>query len=80
MKITDLRCGRVFEGDFVDKIPGGTAPTDDQLETYLGITPEHKDYRNYKRPNQHKTAVLRRTDGKGYYVIPVNDKFYKVEA
>ena len=80
MKITDLRCGRVMEGDLVDKIPGNQAMSDDQLETYLNITPDHKDYQHMKRPAVHKIAVLKRTDGKGYYVVPVNDKFYKVEA
>lgn len=80
MKITDLRCGRVFEGDLVDKIPGGSAPTDDQLETYLGVTSDHKDYQQYKRPAQHQTFVLKRINTEGYYVVPANKKFFKVEA
>lgn len=80
MKIIDLRCGRVLEGELVDKIPGNNAMTDEQLEMYLNVTPDHKDYQHYKRPNAHKTAILRRENNKGYWVVPINEKFYKVEA
>ena len=72
--------GRVMEGEFVDKVPGGKSMTDEQLETYLNVRPGDKDYHSLKRPATHRTAVLKRADGKGYYVVPVNKKFYKVEA
>jgi hypothetical protein len=80
MKITDLRCGRVLEGDLVDEIAGGQTMNDEQLEAYLNITPEHKDYHHWRRPAIHKTAVLKRADKDGYYVVPINPKFFKVEG
>lgn len=78
MKITDLRCGRVFEGEVVDAIAGNSQPTDEQLMKYLGVGPMDKSYLQYKKPQTHKRLVLQ-YDGDKYYVIPVNKKFYKAE-
>lgn len=79
MKITDLRCGREFIGDHVTTIPGGSSPSDEALEMYLGVTSSDKQYPYHKRPSAHKRVVLQRTPGK-FFVIPIDKRFYKVEA
>lgn len=78
MKITDLRTGRVYEGDHVDTIPGGTQASDDQLETYLGVTPRDKQYPYIRRASKHKRMVLRQPGGQ-HFVIAVDERFWKIE-
>ena len=78
MKITDLRTGRTFEGEHVDTIPGGSQATDEQLEKYLGIGPQDKQYPYIRRATKHKRVVLLNKEG-GYFVIPVDERFWKVE-
>ena len=80
MIVTDLRCGRQFIGDLVEEIPGGKALTDEQLKTYLDIEPDDEKYQQYKRPAKHRRMVLKRHIGQGYWLIPMNDSHYKVQA
>lgn len=69
MKITDLRISRVWEGEHVTTIPGGSMPTDEQVELYLG---EHNRERTV-----HKRIVLN-VEGR-FVVFPINKKFFKVQ-
>lgn len=78
MKITDLRTSRVFEGEHIDTIPGGSQATDYQLEAYLGLGPLDKQYPYIKRATKHKRMVLLQADGT-YAVIPVDERFWEVE-
>jgi len=78
MKITDLRTGNVFEGEHIDTIPGGSQATDYQLETYLGLGPLDKQYPYIKRATKHRREVLLNAEGK-YFVIPVDERFWKIE-
>ena len=77
MKITDLRCGREFVGEHLGNIAGGATPSDEVLEQYLDVRPGDSQYEHHKKPTTHKRVVLQHPGG--YYVIPVNKKFYKVE-
>lgn len=79
MKITDLRCGRVLEGEYVETIAGNQQATDEQLQKYLGVSPEDKQYPYLRRASRHKRIVLKRTDDPGYYVVPIDERFWKVE-
>ncbi len=78
MKITDLRTGNVFEGEHIDTIPGGSQATDYQLETYLGLGPLDKQYPYIRRAAKHRREVLLNAEGK-YFVIPVDERFWKIE-
>jgi hypothetical protein len=78
MKITDLRTGRIYEGEHVDTIPGGSQATDEQLDKYLGIGPSDKQYPYIKRATKHKRMVLLSEQGK-YFVLAVDERFWKVE-
>ena len=78
MKITDLRCGRELIGEYVETIPGGSQPSDEQLNRYLGVRPGDTQYEQHRRPTTHKRIVLEHAVGK-FYVVTVNKKFYKVE-
>jgi hypothetical protein len=78
MKITDLRTGRIYEGDHIDTIPGGSQATDEQLDKYLGIGPLSKQYPYVRRAAKHKRMVLR--DGQGnHFVLAVDERFWRVE-
>lgn len=79
MKITDLRCGREFIGEHVETIAGNSSPTDEQLALYLGVREGDSQYPHHKKPTTHKRVVLQESPNK-FYVVPVNKKFYKVEA
>lgn len=79
MKITDLRCSRVFVGEHVDTIPGNSTPADEQLLKYLGVKPSDSQYESLKKPTTHKRVVLEHTLGQ-FYVITLNSKFYKAEV
>lgn len=78
MKITDLRCGRTFEGEYVETIAGNSQPTDAQLMLYLDVREGDSQYEQHRKPTTHKRVVLKHATG--YWVIPVNKKFYKVET
>jgi hypothetical protein len=80
MIVTDLRCGRQFIGDLVDEIPGNKAMSDEQLKTYMRVVPEDDNYAQYKKAVKGKRIVLKRHVGEGYWIIPINDTDYKVEA
>lgn len=79
MKVTDLRCRREFVGEHVDTIPGNSAPTDEQLLKYLGVSSNDSQYNSLKKPTTHKRVVLQHSADK-YFVITMNSKFYKAEA
>lgn len=70
MKITDLRISRTYEGEHVCTIPGGSMPTDEQVELYLGEV--------HRETTRHKRIVLG-IAGK-HMVFPINKKFFKVHA
>jgi len=79
MKITDLRCGRTFEGTHIETIAGNGTPTDEQLEKYLGVREGDSQYEKLKKPTVHKRIVIEHEPGR-FYVITTNSKFYKVES
>lgn len=70
MKITDLRISRTYEGEHVCTIPGGSTPTDEQVERFLGE--EHREVTRHKR-------VVLNIEGK-HMAFPINRKFYKVHV
>jgi hypothetical protein len=67
MKITDLRVSRVFEGEHVATVAGGSMPSEEHVEVF-GVFPER---------STHKRIVLK--IGERFTVFPVNKKFFKVE-
>lgn len=67
MKITDLRVSRVFEGEHVATVAGGSMPSETLVDEF-GVQPER---------TTHKRIVLK--TGDRFVVIPINKKFFKVE-
>lgn len=77
MIVRDKRCGREFIGDPVEEIPGNRAMTDEQVEKYLGMSPDidEEKFRQYKRPTKHRRLVLKRHVGEGFWVVPLSGHY-----